>query len=286
MMNPSVTAAVIVQNEQSRLTNLLPALAWADEVLVVDGGSRDQTAATARSLGASVRYRPFDNFANQRNATLDMARGHWVFFVDADERPVAGLADEIRRRIRKTPCNAFRVPVRSTIFGRPFRFSGTQDDRPVRLVRHGMARWQGAVHETVEVRGQAGTLSRWLWHEAIGDFSAFLAKMHRYTTLAAQARVERGSVPCAFDAWFRPAREFFRRLVWKLGWLDGPQGWAFAALSGLSEWVLAREHLRRFAAAGADGKGHPQRSQLARADAVDYDGTSATVSKGWMCRAT
>jgi glycosyltransferase involved in cell wall biosynthesis len=244
MTSPTVTAAIIVQNEADHLRQLLPRLIWADETLVVDGGSSDEGVAIARSFGAKVVERPFDDFASQRNAALDAAVGDWVLFVDADERPGPTLADEIRRRIEHIACDGYRVPIRSSIFGRPFRFSGTQNDAPLRLVRRGASRWHGAVHETCSVAGAVGRLEAWLDHEGLPDVATFLAKMERYTTLAATARVADRPPPRLRDAWLRPPLEIFRRLCWKQGWLDGPEGWSFAMLSGLSEWVAATKHRR------------------------------------------
>ncbi|OYV93402.1 MAG: hypothetical protein B7Z73_03535, partial [Planctomycetia bacterium 21-64-5] len=114
----------------------------------------------------------------------------------------------------------------------------------LRLVRRGRARWQGKVHESLEVKGAVGQLHTWLDHDPLPTLASFLGKMHRYTTLAAEARIERNRAPRRADAWFAPAREIFRRLIWKQGIWDGPQGWAFCLLSGLSEWVLADKHRR------------------------------------------
>jgi len=77
--------------------------------------------------------------------------------------------------------------------------------------------------------------------------------MHRYTMLEARARVEAARRPRRRDAWIQPAREVFRRLVWKRGFLDGPEGWAFCFLSGLSEWVLAERHRRLWQSAQSAG---------------------------------
>ena len=81
------------------------------------------------------------------------------------------------------------------------------------------------------------------------DLHAFLAKTHRYTSLEAHARVAAGQRPSRRDAWIAPPREVIRRLLWKQGLLDGPEGWAFCLLSGLSEWILARGHRRLWQAA-------------------------------------
>jgi glycosyltransferase involved in cell wall biosynthesis len=244
---PTITAAIIALDESENLAKLLPALGWADEIVLVDGGSADATAAVARSHGCRVSVRPFDTFARQRNHALDLASGDWVLSIDADERPTPRLVAEIRRATRNTRYAAYRIPIQSSIFGRTFRASGTQDDRPVRLVRRGAARWEGSVHERLRVSGRVGRLKSRLRHRTIPHLHAFLVKMHRYTALEARARVESGRCPCRRDAWIRPPREVFRRLVWKRGFVDGPEGWAFAFLSGLSEWVLAERHRRLWA---------------------------------------
>lgn len=241
---PRITAALIVLNEERHLAELLPRLDWVDEVVVVDGGSTDRSVDVARSHGCRVFERPFDTFARQRNYAIQQASCDWVLSIDADERPTQAVVAEIRERLSTEPWAAYRVPIRSTIFGRPFRYCGTQDDRPIRLFCRDTARWTGDVHEVLQVTGDVGCLAAWLEHHTIPDLSAFLGKMHRYTALEAAARVAAGRRPRLRDAWISPAREVFRRLVWKKGVLDGPAGWVFCLLSGLSEWVLAQEHRR------------------------------------------
>ena len=239
---PSITAAIIAQDEAANLAELLPRLDWADEIVLVDGGSADATQRVARSFGCRLAVRPFDTFARQRNHALQLSTGDWVLSIDADERPTSRLADEIRRAINQGRCTGFRIPIRSSIFGRPVRRSGTQDDRPIRLFRRGAARWVGNVHEILQVSGRVGRLEGWLEHHTLSNLQVFITKMQRYTTLAAEARVSAGRSPRLWDALIAPAREVFRRLIWKRGILDGPAGWKFCFLSGLSEWVLARKH--------------------------------------------
>lgn len=247
----TISAAIIALDEASNLAELLPILHWADEVVVVDGGSRDATVRVARSHGCRVASRRFDTFAGQRNYALRLARGDWVFSIDADERPTPPLAAEIRRRTEQGRADAFRVPIRSWVFGGRLRCSGTQDDRPVRLFRRRAARWAGSVHEVLRVRGRVAALNGWLEHRPAADLEAFLAKMHRYTLLEAGWRASAGRPPRRRDPWIAPPREVFRRLIWKLGLLDGPAGWAFCLLSGLSEWTLARRHRQLWNGAGA-----------------------------------
>ncbi len=239
---PTLSVTIIAQNEERNLPGLLATLTWPDEIVLVDGGSTDATVAIARSKGARVHTRPFDDFCRQQNHALSLATGDWVLSLDADERPTPAMVAEIRRRLPRCRENGFRARIRSTIFGRPLRYSGTQGDRQVRLVRRQLARWVGEVHETLEAPGPIGQLRHWLDHDPLPNLAVFLTKMHCYTTLAASARLAQSRPPRRFDPWLCPAREVFRRLIWKQGIFDGPEGWPFCFLSGLSEWVLAESH--------------------------------------------
>jgi glycosyltransferase involved in cell wall biosynthesis len=272
--HPTISAVIIAQNEASKLPGLLGRLGWVDDIVVIDGGSKDCTVKIAESWGARVFQRPFDTFARQRNFALAMSRSDWVLSIDADERPTPAFIAEVQECLADTRHNAFHVPIRSSIFGRPFRFSGTQDDRPIRLMRRKTAHWEGDVHEVLRTTGSVGAMSGWLEHETLPDLPAFLAKMHRYTRLAAMARVAENCPPRWPDAWIMPPREVFRRLIWKFGFLDGPEGWAFCLLSGLSEWCLATRHRRFWAARNVDAP--PTRHLPHNQDLVSHTSDDAT----------
>lgn len=241
----SVSVAIIARNEAQAIGELLPLLSWAQEVVVlVDADTTDETAEVARRLGAQVAVRPLDDFASQRNAALELCRGNWVLSLDADERPTDSLAAEVQALLPAARCTAYRLRIRSTIFGRRVRFCGTQDDWPVRLFRRELALWHGAVHERLVVAGPVGRLRHGLTHHTLPDLQSFLRKMHQYTALEVQQRLAEGRGPWRGQRWWAAAREFGRRLIWKHGWLDGPTGWLFCGLSGLSAWVAA-DRLRR-----------------------------------------
>jgi hypothetical protein len=265
---PTITAAIITLNEERSLPALLARLDWVTEIVVVDGGSTDRTVEIAAGHGCHVVTHPFDTFARQRNRAIDLARGEWVLSIDADERPTPAFVSEARARIRRADCEAFRVPIRSRIFGRPFRYSGTQDDLPIRLFRRGATAWEGDVHEVLRLTVHApatgghkppdnaatprrprdshriGRFQAWLEHDTLPNLASFLQKMDRYTALEVRRRVAVGRAPRWPDRWLAPPLEVGRRLIWKKGLLDGPQGWAFCLLSGLSQWMLADKHAR------------------------------------------
>jgi glycosyltransferase involved in cell wall biosynthesis len=241
----SVTALILAKNEAENLPNCLATVNWANEVIVVvDRASQDQTQAIARRGADLVAVRTFDDFASQRNAALALASGEWVFAIDADERATPELAAEIRRVTSETPRKhaGYRVPIRSVILGRPFRYSGTQHDLPLRLFRRGMGRWVGTVHETVALDGSAGILKSALQHRTIPDMQTFLRKINEYTTLEA-IKFERDGRRFRFmDLTLRPAWTFVKLYIGKQGFRDGLEGLVFCSLSGLSVAVRHWKH--------------------------------------------
>jgi glycosyltransferase involved in cell wall biosynthesis len=246
MHEPRVSVLIIARDEADNLPGCLASVRWADEVVVVvDATSRDGTREVAEQGADRVAVRAFDDFASQRNAALNLASGDWVFAVDADERATPELASEIRR-LASDPSRhhaGYRVPIHSEILGRPFRFSGTQHDWPLRLFRRGAGRWVGAVHETVDLRGTSSSLKNALRHRTIPDMRTFLRKINEYTTLEAVKFERAGRAVRAGDLTVRPAWTFLKLYVGKQGFRDGPEGLAFCALSGMS--VAVRNWKRR-----------------------------------------
>ncbi len=246
MAEARVSVLILAKNEAENLPTCLATVTWANEVIVVvDRASRDATQAIAQRGADLVAVRTFDDFANQRNAALGLASGEWVFAIDADERATPELAAEVRRLTSdpKQPFTGFRVPIRSVILGRPFRYSGTQYDRPLRLFRRDAGRWVGTVHETVDIHGTIGQLKNALQHRTIPDMQTFLRKINEYTTLEAIKIEREGRRFRAADLAVRPAWTFVKLYVGKQGFRDGLEGLAFCALSGLS--VAARHWKHR-----------------------------------------
>jgi glycosyltransferase involved in cell wall biosynthesis len=242
-MTPTISANLITLNEERNLAPCLESLVWVDEIVVVDGGSRDRTAEIARRYTDRVVVNPFDDYASQRNRALDASRGEWVFSIDADERVPRALAREIRQRALDAGPDVagFWVPIRSRIFGRRFRFSGTQGERKMRLFRRERGRWHGPVHETVALSGHTGRLRHAIDHESTPDLETYSLKLDRYSSFEAERIRTAG---CSL-AWWQPRLvslwTFAKLYFGKLGMLDGPEGFRFCALSGLGTWMAYRK---------------------------------------------
>jgi glycosyltransferase involved in cell wall biosynthesis len=253
MPDSRVSILILAKNEAHNLPDCLASVRWADEVVVVvDRESRDDTEAVARRAATVVVVRDFADFASQRNAALALATGDWVFALDADERVTPELASEIRRMtaIPGPGFDGYRVPIRSVILGRPFSFSGTQHDRPLRLFRRGKGLWVGAVHETVDLRGSVGELRHELTHQTLNDMKTFLRKIDEYTTLEAEAFEREGRRLRSTDLSVRPAWTFLKLYLGKAGFRDGLEGFVFCALSAFSVAIRNWKYRERVRARG------------------------------------
>jgi glycosyltransferase involved in cell wall biosynthesis len=245
MAEPRVSVLIVAKNEAHNLADCLAAASWAlERIVVVDPNSRDATLEIARQEADVVAVRDFDDFASQRNHGLALATGDWILSVDADERVTPALAAEIHR-VTADPANdyhGFRVPIRSVILGRPFGFSGTQHDHPLRLFRRGSGHWTGLVHETVALDGPVGALQHAIRHHSLPDMQIFLHKIDHYTTLEARGLAGAERRFRMSDVALRPVWTFFKLYVCKQGFRDGLEGFMFCALSGVSVAVRAWKH--------------------------------------------
>lgn len=243
-----VTAIVLTLNEEENIGPCLDTLTWADEVVVLDSLSEDRTVEIARARGATVHQRPFTNYADQRNAALDLAQHNWVFFVDADERVPPALATEIRERltaqVQESPADeavpvGYWVPRRNYIFGRWIRHTGWFPDYQLRLMRRDRARYDPVreVHELVILDGPAGYLETPLIHYNYRRLADFFPRQERYTDYEARVLFRQGVRARPHNFVLQPLREFRRRYITLQGYKDGGHGLLLSLLMAYYEFV-------------------------------------------------
>lgn len=261
-----LSVIVLTRNEEKYIRDCLASVRdFADELLVLDDSSRDHTADIARDMGARVENRRLDNFPNQRNAAIDLARGDWIFFIDADERATRALGDEIREKIsgglpsavsgrdidRRPPTAdgdkalaivGYWVPRRNIIFGKEIRYTGWSPDYQPRVLRKGFARFDPAreVHELVLWEGEVGYLREALIHYNYETLAQFRAKQIVYTRYEAEVWHSEGKRARWRGFVGQPLREFFRRYISLQGWRDGGHGLLLSALMGYYAFVRQR----------------------------------------------
>jgi hypothetical protein len=227
-----VTVVMPVLNEASRVGEAVASLSWADEVIVVDGGSTDATVQIARGAGAAVLNVCAGTIAAQRNAGISAARNPWVFALDIDERIQDTLRTEIATVLKAPRHSAYRVQLRNFYLGRELRHGSWGRDWHVRLFPKYLRFVEKRVHETLEPVSGVGTLSACLEHTPYQNLNHHLAKMMRYAFWGGQDLYSQGRRARIADVTFVPAWSFVREYVLYSGWRDGEHGLVAAVLSG------------------------------------------------------
>ena len=225
-----ISVIIIAKNEQASIRRCLESVKWADEIIVLDSGSTDDTVNICREYTQHVHETDWPGFGPQKNRALERATSDWVLSLDADEWVTPALRDEIARAVAQPrDVVGFRLPRLSSFCGRFMRHSGWWPDYVVRLVRRDAARFSDdAVHERVIVNGKTGTLREPLMHETYVDLDELLAKMNHYSTLSARDKQRDGKRSGLPMAVARGAWAFVRTYFLRGGFLDGREGFMLA----------------------------------------------------------
>ncbi len=227
---PRLSVILITRNEATNIAACLESVAWADEIVVVDSGSSDETVAICERYSAKVQITgDWPGFGPQKNRAVDLATGDWLLSIDADERVTPELRAEIEQVLAAPDSDAYEMPRLSSYLGQPMRHGGWWPDYVTRLFRRGAARFSEAkVHETVLVQGRTGRLHNHLVHYSFRTVEQVVAKMDSYSTAAAVAMAERGRSAGLGSAVLHGMFAFFRTYVLRAGFLDGRLGFVLA----------------------------------------------------------
>jgi glycosyltransferase involved in cell wall biosynthesis len=227
----TLSVALITQDEEANLPRALQSLRRADEVVIVDSGSKDATLEIARLFSARVFEEPWKGYAAQKNSSITHCTGDWILSLDADEEVAPELALEIEKVLAgEPPFAAYRIPRLNHFLGRPLRHGGYWPDHKLRLFRHGAAHFaERPVHETLETDGPVGTLTAPLIHNCYSTLEEYIEHMNRYSTLGgcvAAAHGKNGRSLAGFlgGVLLNPAATFLYNYLLRLGFLDGREG--------------------------------------------------------------
>ncbi len=238
-MNPRLSVYLMVKNEARDLPACLASVkSFADEIIVVDDQSTDETVAIARSFGAQVFERKMEGYGTQKQFALEKCHGDWVLSIDADERVTPSLAQEIQAILSASqPFSGFEIPRHMFFLEKRLRFGGVGRDYVLRFFQRAKGRYEPReIHERVELSGPCGKLKGALDHYSYASLDEYLQKIPAYTALSAQERWAKGK---RFSAWhhLRPGWEIFQRIILRGAWLDGQAGLMYAALSAHAAWL-------------------------------------------------
>jgi len=239
---PRLSVILITLDEEQRLPACLQSVeGLADEIVVVDTGSRDRTVEIARAAGARVDHIPRGEFRGHgisKQRALDLATGSWVLLLDADERVTPALKQEIVATLNGGPTvDGYWVRRDVYYLGRRMRWGGLGHDWVIRLFRRERGRCTPApVHTGVEVDGPTARLRGVLEHHTVRTVAEHLRKVETYGSIRTAEFAARGRGYRATD-WLRMPVEFVLRAFVRLGVLDGVRGVAWATISAYEKWL-------------------------------------------------
>lgn len=233
---PCISVYIITLNEANAIGCAIESVRWADEIVVLDSGSVDDTCVIARKLGARVETWQFEGFAAQKNAAMNLCEGEWLLNIDADEEVTSELERSIRKTVgenRKEP-GAYEVNRRTWYLGRWMRHCGWYPQYRTRLCRAGEASWSGgSIHEYLESGSRPGRLDGDLLHRPYDNLSDHLKKIGKYADIWAREHTENGGRAGWIDLLFRPLARFLKMYVLKAGFLDGMPGLVASAMGSV-----------------------------------------------------
>lgn len=231
MSVPRLSVIVITRNESRHIGDCLRSVGFADEWIVVDSGSTDDTRQIAEAFGARVvETGDWPGFGAQKNRALALAGGEFVFSIDADERVSAELAASIGQALGAPGQQVgWRMSRLSSFCGQPMRHGDWYPDHVTRLFRRGCARFSDdLVHERLIVSGPVGRLDGELLHDSVPSLDNAIDKMNRYTTGRARDKLRQGASGGLGKAIGHAAWAFVRGYLLKRGFLDGRLGLVLA----------------------------------------------------------
>lgn len=248
-----LSAVLITFNEEGKIENALRSVApLADEILVVDSFSTDQTVEICRRYAGRILQRSWQGYREQKQFATDNARWDWVLSLDADEV----VSPELQRKLERWKtqpedgCLGYYLPRKTFFMGRWIEHTTWYPDWQLRLFLKSAGRWQGGrVHESFHLPGPRGRFREHLHHHTYESLSEYLAQLETFSSLAAADCYERGVRPGLMALLFSPPAVFAKNYFLRLGLLDGVPGLTVSILSAVSTtfkllklWEL---HLKR-----------------------------------------
>lgn len=251
-MREPLSVLVTTRNEEGAIGPCLESARWAEEIVVVDSGSTDQTVAKARSIADRVLHHEYESPAAQKNWALPQLAHRWVLILDADEQ----VSPELRREIEAVLADPSRrdgywIYRENHFFGRRIRSAGWQRDKVLRLFDRTKGDYHPVlVHEEVALRGRGGALRARLLHDPYRDLDRYFEKWDRYTRWSAEELRRRGVRASGARLLFRPWLRFLRMYVLEGGFREGRRGLVLCWLAAFSVFT---KYARRWEAEMKEG---------------------------------
>ncbi|MCH2022725.1 MAG: glycosyltransferase family 2 protein [Saprospiraceae bacterium] len=222
-----ISIIIPTYNEEKNLSELLPLLTWADEIIVIDSYSTDKTQEIAQQYKVRFIQHEYISPAKQKNWIIPQASNKWIFLLDADERPTPSLINEIKKLLNNSVLDkdAYWIYRKNYFLGQQVNYSGWQNDKVIRFFRKDICKYDDKhVHEEIITEGSIGILKGKLEHYTCQSLAHFSDKMDRYAYWSAKDYYAKTTRVSYFHLGIKPLFRFLNHFLFKLGFLDGKVG--------------------------------------------------------------
>lgn len=248
----ALSVVIITLNEEKNIERCIRSVqSVADEIIVVDSLSADDTVAIAQRLGAKIVLQYFLGHLEQKNFATEQAKYDWVLSIDADEELSAELAEEIKKIKSNPTAQAYHFNRLNNYCGHWIRHGGWYPDRKIRLYNRKAGAWKGenphdrwTLHDNNE---RPSLLKGDLLHYSYSSISDHLKKIEKYSDIAARQKVNKGEDCSILKIWLGPKWKFVKDYIIRLGFVDGYWGYIVCKLSSmenLAKYAKTRQYAR------------------------------------------
>ena len=250
-----ISIIIVCKNEAHNIRRCLESVKWADEIVIFDTGSTDETLQICREYGCTIyNADKWEGFGHAKHSAVNYAKNDWVFSIDADEE----MSIELQERMKswewgvgsgelnsqlptpnsQLPPNGYNIKRVSFYMGKKIRFSGWQSDTPLKFFNKTKGNFnQKIVHESVQIEGKKGKINEVLYHYTYPFIKTHITKMMFYSELGAEQDFQKGKKSDICKAIFSGLYKFIRMYLLKLGFLDGKAGLILAVNSAFGAYL-------------------------------------------------
>ena len=229
-MNTKLSVVIITKNNEQIIRNCLESVKWADEIVIVDSGSVDQTIDICRQYQCKIVQSPWLGFGKTKQLAVANASYNWIFSIDTDETCSNELKEKIINIINSTYCKSgYKIKRRTYFLGKLIKYCGWQNDSPLRLFQKSSGNFnERDIHEYVVVDGEIEKIKELILHNSYPTLASFIVKMDYYTSLSAEEAYRRNKKSSPYIAILKCGFKFFKMYFLQLGFLDGIMGFLLA----------------------------------------------------------
>ena len=241
-----LSVIIIAKNEEKMIGACLASVKWADEIVLVNNGSTDKTLEVAKKYTEKIVSFDGEDFASLRNKAMEKAKEEWVLYVDADERVLEPLKEEILKLVEYAPlrgqddsCSAYALSRRNIIFGKEVNYGPYKKDWVIRLFKRAdFENWTGKVHETPHFKGKLGYMKNSLLHLTHRGVDKIVLKSLEWSKIDAKLRLDSGHPKMSGWRFLRIfITEIFNQGILRKGFFNGTVGRMDSLLQAFSLYM-------------------------------------------------